>query len=608
MADATYEAAVKATFETKPLRTVLMIDDEFPTLSDLATGPSDATESRFRQRDLAVALYDAFRKNDMLCDIENVADDVRPELIRKSDLIILDFHLGPAAGDSERSISILRELAASKHFNTVVVYTAEPNLDNVWLEIIASLGGAWTTLPGELKGDAKTHWERLTDEDKLPEASLDAVMEFAKRRDVRGLSADVRNAAQEELVALGVPPAACTEIISAMIHVELAKRADRYKGEPKHYAVGGYEGGKRWIQSKNTFITIHKKENELTDDLKDPAGILACLSSALLSWRPNLIQIVTSEIQNILELEALISDDELLRDPATQAALWYFLLDALGPVDPAASPDVRAPLSALIDRILEGVRRRLSTDPALLKVASDSLLGELRDAGWKPDNWPEGKKRINAVAEISRTKDTTKARDVFFRLNSFLNTEVFRRSHLTTGTLIRHSASGECFVVASPACDMTPRQPSTDQLWARGIHPLRPVVCIHLRADEKIDGALTEADRGRHVFLENGDSQHVFTLWNAGLPSYEIIFVEGAGIVQEEKGRKILSAGRLAPTVIPGATADDPPTRSETDRSWVYEEFEVIGQLRPTNANRVLQLASQHLSRIGLDFISMPAG
>lgn len=606
MADAAYEAAVKATFETKPLRTVLMIDDEFPTFSDLALGPTGETEKRFKQKELAVKLYDAFRKNDMLCDIENVAAEVPLESIRKSDLIILDYHLGPTDGDSEKSISILRELASSKHFNTVVVFTAETDLDKVWLEIIASLGGAWTTLPGELEGDAKTHWERLSDEGKLPTASLEAVMEFAQKRSVRNLSGNVRKAAQDELVALDVPQAACTDIISALIYVEMAKRAGKYKGEPKHYAVGSYKDGKRWIQSKNTFIVIHQKNNELSADDKDPAGILASLSGALLSWHPNLIQVVISEIQNILELEALISGDELLRHPATQAALWHFLLDALEPLDPTKSPDVRAPLAALIDRILEGVRRRLSTDPALLGLASDALLGEIRDAGWRPDNWPAGKQRIAAIADISRTKGSATALDIFFRLNSFFSTEVFRRSHITMGTLILHRSSGDCFVVATPACDMTIRAPSTEQLWTRAIHPLRSVICVHMRKLDTIEGALAEASNGRHVFLENGQDKMAFALANGGLPSYEMIFVKDAGIVQEKDGKKVFIASRLAATLIPGVGPNEPPKPSDVEREWVYEEFEVIGQLRSANGNRILQLATQHLSRIGLDYISMP--
>jgi hypothetical protein len=45
---------------------------------------------------------------------------------------------------------------------------------------------------------------------------------------------------------------------------------------------------------------------------------------------------------------------------------------------------------------------------------------------------------------------------------------------------------------------------------------------------------------------------------------------------------------------------------SETEREWIDGEFEVVAQLRGVNATHVLQITGQHLSRIGLDFISMP--
>lgn len=610
MGDASYEAAVKSTFETKPLRTVLMIDDEFPTLADmseLVSGVRQQEDPRFRQKDLAISLYNAFRKNDMLCDIENVADEVRPDRIRKSDLIILDYHLGPGSENSEKSISILRSLASSKHFNTVVVYTAERDLDKVWLEIVASLGGAWTTLPGELEGDAKEAWERLSDEGKLPTAPLDAVMEYAQRRNIRSLSQNVRRTMQDELVALGVPPPACGEFIEALINVEMAKRAGPYKSEPRHATVGGYDNSRRWIQSKNTFVTILNKRRELSDSEGDPAGIMDCLSKALLSWRPNLIQVLVSEIQNILELEALISDDDLLRQPATHAALWYFLIEALGPLDADTSPDVRVPLTALIDRIMEGVRRRLATDPDLLKLASGALLGELRDIGWTAQTWPTGKARVSAAADISRTKGLTTGQDTFFRLNSFLGSEAFRRAHITTGTLIQHRASGDYFVVASPACDLVPRQPSSEQHWTTAIHPLRPLVCIRLEAGVRIDAALASADQGRHIFLEEGGNKLVFAIVQSGPPSYELIFVEGAGIVREEEGKKIFRAGRIAPKLPSADSPGDVGVLAADEREWTYDTFDVVGQLRSANASRILQLAGQHLSRIGLDFISMPS-
>jgi len=349
MFDARYKEVVKSTFEEKPLRTVLMIDDEFPTYSDLLDGASNGGIT-FKQKDLALKLYNSFRKNEMICDIENVPDEViRLESIRKSDLILLDFNLGPVAGSSERSISILRGLASSKHFNTVVVFTAEPNLDLVWLEVIASLGGGWTSYPGELSGVAKEHWERLADEERLPDISLGAVMEFAHGRSIDCLSEQSDRLIRAELEELGVPKSACTDIIKALINVAMASRAGKHQGDPRHYAIGGCSNETRWIQTKNTFIVVHGKSAELTDNEKDPAGILAAISRGLVAWRPNLIQIVVSEIQNILEVEALISGDELLRDPATQAALWHFVLDGMAPINPDEPTDVRAPLSALVE-------------------------------------------------------------------------------------------------------------------------------------------------------------------------------------------------------------------------------------------------------------------
>ena len=381
MADAAYEGVVNDTFEKKPLRTVLMIDDEFPTFSDLARGKTEETKKRFEQQDRAVALYEAFQKRHMICDVENIASEVRTDRFRKSDLIILDYHLGPSENDSDRSIEILRELSGSKHFNTVVVYTNDPDLDKVWLDIIASLSGGWTVLPADLKGDSQQHWERLSDEGKLPTASTEAMMAYARRREIRDLPQEVRAAAQKELTDLNVPPKNCGEIIEALIHREVAGKSGKYAAEPQRRAVGDWRDDKRWVQSGNAFVTILKK-GELTSDETDPAGIMKCLSDALLAWRPNLIQIIISEIQNILELEALAAEDDHLRDPVTQTALWYYLLDALGPINPNADPDVKVPLMAVIDKIVDGVRRKLATDPELLSLAGRALLGELRDIGW----------------------------------------------------------------------------------------------------------------------------------------------------------------------------------------------------------------------------------
>jgi hypothetical protein len=135
-------------------------------------------------------------------------------------------------------------------------------------------------LPAKLEGDAAQHWERLSDEAKLPTASVEAMMAYAKKRELRDLPTAAQTAARQELVELGVPQKECSAIIEAMIHKEIAGRSGKYAGEPKRRAVGDWLNGQRWVQSENAFVTILKKD-DLTADATDPAGIMACLHEAV---------------------------------------------------------------------------------------------------------------------------------------------------------------------------------------------------------------------------------------------------------------------------------------------------------------------------------------
>ena len=589
MADAAYEAAVKKAFVTNPLRSVLLIDDEFPTFSDLACGETKENKKKFAQKDRALGLYQGFRSRQMICDFENEVADLKIERFRKSDLIILDYHLGPGNNNCESSINLLRNLSSSKHFNTVIVYTVEPKLDKVWLEIMASLSGGWTNFSP--KEDALAHWNELTDSEELPTASLEAQMQFAMRQNIRDLEIPVRQAADKELERLGVPLDLCSDIITAMIHSEMGRRAGKYASEPHRHTIGGYREEVYWIQTQNSFVTILQKDDD--KEVGDKSmRLMSCLNESLLAWNPNLFQILVSEIQNILELEALATADELLREATTQTALWYYLLETLGCIDPRTNTDVKAPLVDIINKIVDGIRRRLSTDDKLLNLASQALLGELKDFGWTNDTWPErgSKDMFRKVSRIARTEGIVKMQDVFFRLNGFLSTELFNCAHLTTGTICFFPDSDEYFVMASPACDLMVREPREEQRWANSIHPLTAVVAISLQPVASIDSALSKATRAQHIFLERGEEKKVFKIVNSsGQPSYEIFFAKNEGRIRHVDGKLLLDVARVLPNLV-----------------LVDAEFEVIGQLRNVNATRVLHMTGQHLSRIGLDFLNMP--
>ena len=608
MASASYENAVKETFGAKPLRTVLLIDDEFPTFTDLSAGESDDSGNRFRQKDRAVSLYDGFRSLDMICDVENVVEGLNIERFRKSDLLILDYHLGPGESDTDRSIKLLRDLAASTHFNTVVVYTAEDDLAQVWIDIVSSISGGWTQFEEALEGKARERLDAFSDEDTLPRVSREALMQYARRRKIRHLEPAVSTAARDELLGLGVSRSEATAVLTAMIHRELARRAGRYASEPLRETVASFDGQTYWIQTENSFVCVlRKSEAENTGGESD--RLISHLGRALCAWRPNLVHILASEIQNVLEAEALASSDKLLRDPITHTALWYYLLTGMGNVDPLERSDIKPMLVEIVKKVVDGVRQRLVTDEKLLGLVSDAVLGELTETGWTRDTWPNtgDNEMLEGAKRISRTKGLVQKRDVFFRLNSFWSTEPFRYGYPTTGTVCWDRSSDEYLVVASPSCDLVARRPSISQSWSHAIHPLTPMMGILLTCVASEEGALVTAERGHYIFLESGARDRVFSVLNeVGQPSFEFLFAVEEGKVREIDGRVVFDVARIV-----GRCNDDEAGAASNGGGQAEQlercEFDVIGQLREMNAARVMHLAGQHLSRIGLDFLNMPS-
>jgi hypothetical protein len=229
---ANYSEIVKSTFVTKALRTVLVIDDEFPSYANLLD--EKEVKASYKEWDRALALYKGFKAQHMVCDVENDVDTVGVERLRKSDLVILDYNLGPDEGDHTKAIKVIRNLAAARHFNTIVVYTAAEDLDRVWLEIAASLTGGWTDWRSGLDGEAAEAWDRLSDSQQLPDPGRPAVVAFVGKGGLRAIPADARRVIQQELVDASVPPSLCSKIIEALCRRNLAEYAGAFAEAGPH--------------------------------------------------------------------------------------------------------------------------------------------------------------------------------------------------------------------------------------------------------------------------------------------------------------------------------------------------------------------------------------
>jgi hypothetical protein len=589
-----YEAAVKQTF-IDSLRSVFLVDDAFPSFADMF-GKRPVAE-RFKESERARRLYRAFRKRHLPCDIENTfrAGDIQMvERMRKCDLIVLDFHLDADDTDTSKALHILRRLADSDHFNTVVVYTKKRELRHVWLEIAANLRPDLTRPKDVLARDAQANdWWETADLDEIETPSESAIVNYllGGMERVPGVerARSIKSIQEAEAKGnYGVLFEAMLRREVGRLQTPLNAELDAELGPSLRTLQGRFENGKPyWLQCRGCFVAIINKVEEDNDAEADL--VMLGLREALLDWQPNFLQLLISEIQNRLELESLAADPRTFSDQVRQVALSHYLLQSLDEEE-----DEEGSVEAVVDRIVEIVRNKISADTKLRAFAR-KVLTQRRAALKAGLANPDILARAQALAHVTAV---SKPEDILFFLNSFLSTELFVRSRLTTGTIF--VLEKQYWMVMSPACDLTSRPPAQSQRWTKDIHPVRAILAISLQPDS-LTAALKDATRGRHAFLFSESQPLALQLLTEhSAPALEMFFALDAGRVKTGKdGRARFRAHRVA------RVGKEQRTRPQLSP---VTEFVVVGQLRANYASRVLQFTGAHLARIGVDFFNSAKG
>jgi len=593
MARTAYEEAIVGTFRVNALRTAHLIDDEFPTYADLAA--KDDAKATFKQWSLAKDLYEHFGAHHMPCDVANTITDIAKDVegIRKSDLIVLDYNLQP--NDTRTSVGLVRSLARTDHFNTIIVYTHAEDLRLVWLSFAAALRGDWQSRSAE-----DDELEGLEDDGlELDVPSSEMIADYISNRSLAVHHPIQWTAWGEAFAQAGVHKERRTALLSARIRREVRSMLadDRDSLEATFASTEGQCRADRplWLQSGNCFVTIVGKPIE-SERAVEPAKLFDALDDALCDWRPNLLQLIISEIQNTLESGALATHELHLRDPQTQVSLCYFLLMALTGHEPPREA-LDAPIHAVLDKLVEGVRQRLVTDPKLSRLGGDLLDGELKrlalpDYGTDLDGKGASRRRqglfehAKKMAAVDTAFDSQQA---LLKLNAFMSSEAFR-GQLTTGTVFE--SEGCHWICMTPACDLVDRPPSKGQHWMKMLHPMKPVVAVRLDPKDP-KSALKDAEHSRSLFLSTSSGVVAFDVLpdNAG-PSYEFIYVQGGSLAVAEGGHQF-NGYRL--------------WRADEDKALptalLPVTFTIVGQVRPDYASRFLQQTGAWLSRIGVDFL-----
>ena len=633
--EAKFADAVERTFRDDAIRTAVLIDDQFPDY----LGMRDATDEEFKEIDRAKNIYAFMHRKGLICDIQNWrrpgdADMDLLDKIRKSDLILLDYELG--AGP-KTALEMLRHLAVSPHFKLVVLYTAE-----AWVRVALAAAVA-------MRGLALAA-PTLTPTPQLLEAAEDLLGQF-REIDATGLSeyltsgdipwaADLREAMQKAQIE----PKYLKPLADHIARRWTASLFDQFTpAGPElslHCAVE--DPARMWIQCGNCFVAIVAKIPAAVAE-NEGDYVWRQLGEALRAWRPNLYRLILSEIQNALELEAVVDHEAWLNDDLC-LGLGLYLLESEAAAEGRVPPsDVEGSTQNLVDRFVDLIRRRIAFYPRITGTAAELLNAKLTTAVG-PSNHEKNARHVRAreLAHVSARRKTDWQGKVLPTVNAFMVSDEFRGAHITTGTVLRGS-DGTHWLCASPACDLVPRAsaPVMVQLirlvieraprekFSPGEYVIigsldGPVIMRALEVKTRQPSlAVLILPHGTRVTRSESTTVPTIVGWIATddslrrssavlAPSSD---TDGSRVSPAHGNTSIPADARPveAPeraaevaTASPGETAvaaGEKVAQGQTLELVAPVVFTVASQLRSSFATRFLMAAGQHLSRIGVDFV-----
>lgn len=578
MAPETYATFIDEAF-IKPIRSVLIVDDDYPTFEDMLSQDDPADRKEWRNnRERVKRVIASFRAEgrNLLVDIHDgknvgLAEQLdTASHLHQSDLLVLDFQLDKSRQrDGTIAVNIIRRLMTNSHFNLIVVHTSD-ELDYVFNQIVL----------GMLTPDATvlTEAERESIEESI-DGCEDAAPGFRKRL-AESISAaqyiETRRGGIEACfrpIILGHAPFGDFHAVCEWVNwpPKTRKLAFRwavsnasqsllhYAPDPKLPHIVWSAGQVKWIRSGSAFIAFSSKVLE--------EAPLVELSEALNDWRPDPSRLYLARLR--------------------------YEIDERGTADQASVLGNRHALAAWYDQIL-----RADTDHTGIRIAQ--TIGRLAESLMVPvtQNVAEFAARLVTAERVGGDLDAIGKRhfDVDLAVpaerlkavgqhNAVVSTKRREGWHLTTGHIF--VCDGKHWICASPACDMVPSQLSK---FRRTTYKERiPFTAIRLQP-LPLEQAVGIANSARVLFVEINGEIKTFCYNSpdndSSAPQWAQLFAD--------------SLGRLDPDTF----AFD-LIRVEAGEGGLHvrrQEATVVSQLRYEYALNLVQRLGVAMTRIGLDY------
>ena len=571
-----------------PIRSVLIVDDDYPTYDEIlatasrpgAPAPRHRDKAWRKQPDRIAKLIATFRQRPrpLLVDIHDGANvSAKKEVttathLHQCDLLVLDYELDRSKPlDGTRAIAILRALMSNKHFNLVVIYTNE-DLDLVYDAVRWGLICPSDDLLSEAKveeakaliDDGEDSFENF---ERQLRNSVGSAQYFHSRQNQKSFLGTMAKAQQpytlyrDQTDKVDWSPTQRKLVLHYLLNeVELASGVSA-DAQSRFANLEWSSRGLKWIKSDSAFVALSKKTDN-TDDL------LSDLQNALVNWNPRPSRLFLTKLRAEIDEYGIAAQGHALRNHHA-LAYWYHRLLVNSSDDDRRWRIVES-ISRQSSELLKGIQPRVEDFASRLiqaEITSGEPLVISKDHFGIDLNNKE--QRVSAILEH----------------NAFVCSMEPVGWHLTTGHVF--SMFDEHWICLSPACDLVPSQMPSWQVKRFGKR--LPFVGIRLY---KLNAKNLPEDihSNRYLYIRLDDTVTCFSFNEPtniqSTPRWQVLFAESQGkFIGRNFQFKVASIGQGKTRLV-----------SETLQA------QVIGQLRYEYALNLSQKLGVSLTRVGLDF------
>lgn len=592
-----YSDIIASTY-INPIRTVVALDDEFPTLDQVIGKNISRRAKAALQNEKALELLKYCRGRHWLVDFHNglggFAKRGGAQIVKKlhqTDLLVLDYKLEGENGGGGRAIEVIKELASNKHFNIVVVYTKD-EVSKVFHEIAL---GLWQRAPfSEMPEEAiEAFFEAWRDEDAAAVRTLRDFIDIGAYRQFRNVApvekidqltdhpglAQARTIVEQRIAAKRPEGVRLFDCLRWLIkNFEAAEIVPKLSDTGIEKVITSIPSDPNWIRGDTIFVTVVSKDLE-------GSKIIDRLSEALVSWRPTAQRIVISRLRAELEAKGSAVEERALKDSVLQAGMLRNLANA--------DTDMRrSELSGLMERHWSEIFGEINV-PAL-EDAQRMLELEMKEA--KNDV----KKLLTSHFRYSWYSPTDQKvqTKINLALNEYYSTKRVDGWHLSTGHIFRYE--GDLWVCLSPLCDLVPGQAGSR--WIGKLGDYRAFTAVRLQKADETE-ALNGANSNVFLFLKLDGK--VECLKFAPKASDGESNPDWATFFAGKQGRFAKGSFMLPVRGILASKISDDPEKWGPLKLTSAQTVEIVAQLRYEYALNLLQRLGANLSRVGLDFTAL---